>query len=108
MLYDGGDGAESVKRYLSDDSAELLCTANVKVVLIDPGAQRRGLARTLLELLEPEARSMGKSELLCTIHRANRPSAELFGSLGYRKVGRAATTYGRRDIHARRIVTPGV
>jgi ribosomal protein S18 acetylase RimI-like enzyme len=106
VLFDAGSGPESISRYLSSDHPAIANSLNLKIVLVAPSAQRSGLARTLVELLEFEATHKRRQGLLCTIHRSNIPSKHLFTSLGYTRVGRAETLYGRRDIYLRSLALP--
>lgn len=101
VLYDGGRGAESIRRYFSDDPAELDRSVNLKLVLVHREHRRHGLARTLVELLEQEATERGKGEIACTIHPRNVPSRQLFSLLGYQRAGVVDTAYGERAVYAR-------
>lgn len=105
VLYDAGTGSESIKHYVSEDEAELTQSINLKLVLTLPEHRRAGLGRTLIELLERRATELDKREILCTVHPKNAPSKALFGRLGYDRVGRASTPYGKRDVYARRLPT---
>lgn len=101
VLYDGGEGDESIKRHLTDDSQKLAKSINLKLVLTLEAHRRQGLSRTLVELLEQQATELGKAEILCTIHAKNKPSRSLFTLLGYEKVGSVSTAYGKRVVYAR-------
>ena len=101
VLYDAGTTPEAVKGYISDDPVAIGSSINLKLVLALPEHRRAGLGRTLVELLEARALDQGKSEILCTVHERNSPSATLFESLGYRRAGSAATEYGPRVVFAR-------
>lgn len=103
VLYDGGRGEESIRRYFTTDPEALDRSINLKVVLVDPAHRRMGLACSLIELLEKEAISQGKREILCTIHPGNRPSRSLFARLGYHRVGTVETSYGRREVYRREL-----
>lgn len=103
ILYDGGQGKENIRRYFTEDADALAAAINLKLVLLRPEARGGGLARALVELLEQEAIALGKSEVLCTVHPGNRPSAGLFASLGYRRRGTVRTAYGRRHVLVRPI-----
>ncbi|MFT4299981.1 MAG: GNAT family N-acetyltransferase [Aeromicrobium sp.] len=101
ILYDGGTGEESIKKYLTDDPDEIAGTINLKLVLTSPDARHQGLARTLIELLEQRAVAAGKREILCTIHPGNKASQGLFTLLGYERVAKVTTSYGLRLVFAR-------
>lgn len=99
ILYDAGDSDEMIKH--RDRPKNLKDTVNLKSVLAVPAHRQKGLARTLVELLEQEAVEMGKSEVVCTIHPKNKASRSLFGLLGYRRVDSIPTSYGKRLVYAR-------
>ncbi len=101
VLYDGATTDENIRKYFTDDAAALGRAVNLKLVLALPEHRRAGLARALVELLEQRATDLGKGEVLCTIHPKNEPSRSLFTLLGYRRVGRVSTSYGKRDVFAR-------
>lgn len=106
ILFDPGDGPESIKRYLTDDSAALADAVNLKLVLADPSYRRARGGTVLVKLLEERVYEMGRAEILCTIHPRNAASIGLFTSLGYSRVGRARASYGSRAIYSRRIRRP--
>lgn len=106
VLFDAGSSSESISQYLSSDNPVVTSSLNLKIVLVSPSTQRSGLARTLVELLEFETIKTRGQGLLCTIHRSNTPSKNLFTSMGYTRVGRADTKYGRRDIYLRSLALP--
>jgi ribosomal protein S18 acetylase RimI-like enzyme len=60
--------------------------AEVAKVLVHPSYQRRGIGRALMEAIETEARSEGRT-LLVLDTRAGDPSNQLYRSLGYVEVG---------------------
>jgi ribosomal protein S18 acetylase RimI-like enzyme len=102
VLYDGGATSENIKSYITTDAASLGGSINLKLVLVSPQHNREGLGRTLVELLEQHAAEhLHKTEILCTIHRDNRPSKELFRVLGYRYVKKVTTPYGAREVYSR-------
>jgi GNAT superfamily N-acetyltransferase len=106
VLYDGGESDESIKRYFSDDPAQLSQSINLKLVLTLPSHRHKGLARTLVELLEEQAAELGKAEIMCTIHPRNKPSESMFKLLGYAKEGTVSTSYGTRSVFARKLPVP--
>jgi ribosomal protein S18 acetylase RimI-like enzyme len=101
ILFDGAGGSESLRRHLRHTEADLDTSVNLKVVLVDARHRRMGLGRSLIELLEKEAVKAGKTEILCTIHPKNDASRALFDRLSYQPLGKADTTYGRREIYGR-------
>lgn len=101
VLYDGGTGDESIKRYFTEDPGKLEESVNLKLVLVSPDHTRSGFGRTLVELLEQEAAASGKREILCTIHPKNVPSMALFRMLGYRRLRTVTTKYGKRHVFGR-------
>lgn len=101
VLFDGGESEESIKHYLTDDPGKLRQSINLKLVLALPAHRKKGLSRTLVELLEKEASDLGKAEIVCTIHPKNQPSESLFRLLGYHRVGSVSTDYGKRAVFAR-------
>lgn len=101
VLFDGLDTSENIRRYFSADPAALDAAINLKLVLVAPDARGEGLGRALVELLEQAAVTRGKAEILCTIHRQNRPSRRLFEVLHYRRFRSIDTAYGRRDVYVR-------
>lgn len=101
ILYHGGTGDESIKRYFTDDEDELESSINLKLVLTDPRHRRHMLGATLVKLLEFRASTLGRRDILCTIHPDNAPSRKLFAKLGYKRYGRVRTKYGRRLVYRR-------
>ena len=101
ILYDAGDTAENLTRYTAKAPAASDRSVNLKLVLVSPKHRRAGLGRTLVELLELKASELQKTEILCTIHRDNSASRDLFRMLGYRYVKHVDTSYGGRDVFAR-------
>jgi ribosomal protein S18 acetylase RimI-like enzyme len=61
--------------------------AEVCKLMVHPSAQRRGIARALMERLEEAARAKGRS-LLVLDTRSGDVSSDLYRSLGYVEVGR--------------------
>lgn len=99
VLYEPGDGPESIKAYLKrSEGRGTAC--NLKVVLVDPDQRRSGIAQILLDFLVREARERAHEQVLCTIHKDNQPSAKLFRHAGFRRAGKAATAYGPRHVYA--------
>ncbi len=60
--------------------------AEVAKLMVDPVARRRGIGRALMQVLEAEARALGRSTLVLDT-RAGDPSERLYGGLGYHRVG---------------------
>lgn len=106
VLFDAGNGKESIANYVTSVPARIKTSINLKVVLVAPTMRRNYLAHTLVALLERDARNFGKTEILCTIHKRNSPSRDLFKSVGYKKIGSARTEYGKRHIYSRSLVQP--
>jgi ribosomal protein S18 acetylase RimI-like enzyme len=61
--------------------------AEVAKLLVHPSAQRRGIARALMERLEREAKARGRT-LLVLDTRSGDVSSDLYRSMGYIEVGR--------------------
>ena len=61
--------------------------AEVCKLMVHPAAQRRGIARALMEKLESSARAGGRT-LLVLDTRSGDVSSDLYRSLGYVEVGR--------------------
>jgi ribosomal protein S18 acetylase RimI-like enzyme len=61
--------------------------AEVCKLMVHPAAQRRGIARALMEKLEQAARAGGRS-LLVLDTRSGDVSSDLYRSMGYVEVGR--------------------
>jgi GNAT superfamily N-acetyltransferase len=61
--------------------------AEVQKLLVHPAARRRGLARTLMQRLEQEARRVGRS-LLTLDTRAGDAAEHLYRDLGWQEAGR--------------------
>ncbi|MBT9291633.1 GNAT family N-acetyltransferase [Prosthecodimorpha staleyi] len=57
-------------------------------IYVDGRFRRMGIARALLEALEPRARAAGKHVLIGGIEAGNAASITLHAALGYREVGR--------------------
>lgn len=103
ILYDAETVDENIKRYVTDDEAQISRSINLKLVLADPKQRRHRLGATLVKLLEQRADSLGRTDILCTIHPRNTPSIKLFSGLGYARVGRASTSYGKRNVYEHRL-----
>lgn len=106
ILFDPGDGPESIKKYVSDDAKQIAQAVNLKLVLADPRYRRERVGTLLVKLLEERVYEMGRDEILCTIHPRNAASIGLFSSLGYAKAGSARTSYGARSVYSRRLKRP--
>ncbi|WP_223291337.1 GNAT family N-acetyltransferase [Gordonia malaquae] len=105
ILYDGQTGHESIRRYTTDDPAEMLASVNFKLIITHPAHKRNGLSHSLAFRLEQEARLRRKREIRATIHPDNVPSRRLFETLGYKYMGKTQTSYGERTIYAKALVT---
>ncbi|KPL52673.1 GNAT family N-acetyltransferase [Prosthecomicrobium hirschii] len=57
-------------------------------IYVDGRFRRMGIARALLQALEPRARAAGKHVLIGGIEAGNAASITLHAALGYREVGR--------------------
>lgn len=101
VLYDGGESRESIKRYFTADVERLSQSINLKLVLTLDEHRRKGVSRTLVELLEQQATRLGKAEIMCTVHPKNVPSQGLLRLLGYSRVRSVSTPYGKRVVLAR-------
>jgi L-amino acid N-acyltransferase YncA len=67
-------------------------------VYVGAAFRRRGIARALLQTLEPYARALGKHALLGGIEAGNAASLSLHAELGFKEVGRlpeVGTKFGR-------------
>lgn len=103
VLYDGGESEESIRRHFTEDPDALAKSINLKLVLAHKEHRRQGVSRALIELLEQQAMALGKTDLVCTIHRKNEPSKGLFRLLGYSRLGSVSTPYGKRKVYARKL-----
>jgi GNAT superfamily N-acetyltransferase len=106
VLYDGGETDESIRHYFTNDPEHLHKSINLKLVLALKEHRKKGLSRALVELLEKKAADLGKSEIMCTIHPKNEPSASLFKLLGYAKGDTVSTSYGKRVVYTRPLPAP--
>lgn len=108
VLYDAGNGPESIAQYVEPNTSRNQNSINLKIVLVSPNARQQGLGRAIVQLATHIAKLNGKLEIYCTIHRNNKPSKKLFESLGFKKVGQVVTKYGKRDIHKLVIDSPNL
>jgi acetyltransferase len=76
---DGSGDSIGLARYEGSEGSE---AAEVAIV-VDPAWRRRGLASTLLLLLEPHAIATGISEFYAMYQPDNKPVADLLSTLGY-------------------------
>jgi len=60
--------------------------AEVRKLLVDPQARRRGIGRALMEAIEREARAAGRSLLTLDTHTSSFAES-LYSSMGYVKIG---------------------
>jgi ribosomal-protein-alanine N-acetyltransferase len=56
-------------------------------VAVAPEARRRGVARSILDRVERDARDQGARVSMLEVRRSNAPAIALYLSLGYREVG---------------------
>lgn len=75
--------------------------AHILNLCIDPGHQRRGLGRGMLEHLLGLARRYGADTVFLEVRPSNRPAVALYESLGFNQVGLRRNYYphsaGRED-----------
>ncbi|WP_369070181.1 ribosomal protein S18-alanine N-acetyltransferase [Kineococcus terrestris] len=74
--------------------------ADVQTLGVAPGAQRRGLGRTLLRRLVTAARDGGATHLLLEVRADNEPAQALYLAEGFRRIARRARYYQPGDVDA--------
>lgn len=104
ILYDGQTTNESIRGFLTDNTAHMLSSINLKAIFTSPEHRQFGLGRRLVSSLDDYVISLGKTEIACTIHRDNHPSKKLFTRLGYEHQGETVTSYGHREIYTLSLV----
>jgi len=70
--------------------------ANVRMLGVDPSAQRRGIGRTLMEAALDEVRSAGKRRVTLETTEAMRGAQALYESMGFRRAGETVFDDGFR------------
>jgi ribosomal protein S18 acetylase RimI-like enzyme len=101
ILVDAGGTSGNLQRFLSDTPVVIQSSCNLKLVAVHPDFRERGLASSLIELLEGEATKRGFRRIVCTVHPYNRASRSIFTTLGYRVKKKVQTSYGKRMIYQR-------
>ena len=72
--------------------------AHLNLFAVEPGYQRQGIGRQLLEWLEASARTAGIFKVHLELRANNDGARAFYEKLGYRSVGRKAAYYdGRED-----------
>jgi ribosomal-protein-alanine acetyltransferase len=72
--------------------------AHLNLLAVQPGFQRRGVGRQLLEWLEASARTAGIFKVHLELRASNDGARLFYERLGYRSAGRKAAYYdGRED-----------
>lgn len=67
--------------------------AELEMVAVAAGAQRRGIGRGLLTALIEELRAAAVSEFLLEVRPSNAPALALYRGLGWRETGRRSRYY---------------
>ena len=76
-----------VCRWITADHAE------IQNVAVDPRWRRRGVARSLLELVLDEARQAAVGQVLLEVRSGNEPAIALYQALGFETNGRRRRYY---------------
>jgi ribosomal-protein-alanine acetyltransferase len=72
--------------------------AHLNLLAVQPGYQRQGIGRQLLEWLEASARTAGIFKVHLELRAMNEGAQAFYAKLGYRSAGRKAAYYdGRED-----------
>jgi ribosomal-protein-alanine acetyltransferase len=71
--------------------------AHLSLLAVQPGFQKRGLGRQLLEWLEASARTAGIFTVQLELRAANDAARRFYERLGYREVGRKPAYYAGRE-----------
>jgi ribosomal-protein-alanine acetyltransferase len=71
--------------------------AHLSLLAVQPGFQKRGLGRQLLEWLEASARTAGIFTVQLELRAANDAARRFYERLGYREVGRRPAYYAGRE-----------
>jgi ribosomal-protein-alanine N-acetyltransferase len=72
--------------------------AHLNLLAVQPGFQRQGVGKQLLEWLEASARTAGIFKVHLELRATNDGARAFYEKLGYRQVGRKAAYYdGRED-----------
>jgi ribosomal-protein-alanine N-acetyltransferase len=72
--------------------------AHLNLLAVQPGFQRQGVGRQLLEWLEASARTAGIFKVHLELRATNDGAQAFYEKIGYRTVGRKAAYYdGRED-----------
>ena len=79
-------------------------TAHIAQVVVDPSAQRMGIARTLVGLASVAARGAGHTTLSLIVAESNQPARALYANLGFTE--RASFLYASRPALTRRVQVP--
>ena len=71
--------------------------AHLSLLAVQPGYQRLGVGRQLLEWLEASARTAGTFSVHLELRATNDGARRFYERLGYREVGRKAAYYAGRE-----------
>jgi ribosomal-protein-alanine acetyltransferase len=71
--------------------------AHLSLLAVQPGYQKRGLGRQLLEWLEASARTAGIFTVPHELRAGNDAARQFYERLGYREVGRKPAYYAGRE-----------
>lgn len=71
--------------------------AHLALFAVQPGFQRLGIGRQLLDWLEASARTAGIFEVRLEVRAHNDGARAFYERLGYREVGRKPAYYGGRE-----------
>jgi ribosomal-protein-alanine acetyltransferase len=71
--------------------------AHLSLLAVQPGYQRLGIGRQLIEWLEASARTAGTFTVQLEVRATNDDARRFYEKLGYREVGRKPAYYGGRE-----------
>jgi len=71
--------------------------AHLSLLAVQPGYQRLGIGRQLVEWLESSARTAGTFTVQLEVRAANDAARRFYERLGYREVGRKVAYYNGRE-----------
>jgi len=75
----------------------VLDEAEVLTIATDPAQRRKGLARSVLQRAEEQARDGGAKEIFLEVAEDNLAAISLYTSSGYRQIGRRPGYYLPKD-----------
>lgn len=71
--------------------------AHLNLLAVQPGYQKQGIGRQLLEWLEASARMAGTFRVQLELRAANDAARAFYAKLGYRECGRRVAYYNGRE-----------